>query len=167
MTRRIALVIEYDGTNFSGFQRQKNASSIQGEIENAIESLTKERLGLKGAGRTDAGVHALNQVAAFDTGSRLSVAQIASGLNNYLGVAIAIKGAYEVPSEFDPRRDAISRVYRYRLLESLRRSPTRRGYTHVVRPGLNIMKMRSAALILLGKQFGQLWTEKDLSSLTQ
>ena len=87
-------------------------------------------------------------------------------MNNYLGVAIAIKGAYEVPSEFDPRRDAISRVYRYRLLESLRRSPTRRGYTHVVRPGLNIMKMRSAALILLGKQNFCAFSGKQPQGLT-
>ncbi|MCH2532282.1 MAG: tRNA pseudouridine(38-40) synthase TruA [Dehalococcoidia bacterium] len=150
MTRRIALVIEYDGTNFSGFQRQKNASSVQGEIENAIESLTRRETILRGAGRTDAGVHATGQVAAFDTESVLPIPQIVSGLNNYLCEDIAIKSAYEVSGLFDPRRDALSRVYRYRLLESEHRSPFRKDFAQLVRIGLNTNKMQSAAATLLG-----------------
>lgn len=150
MTRRIAVVIEYDGTNFSGFQRQKNVSSVQGEIENAIELLTHRESALKGAGRTDAGVHAMGQVAAFDTESILSISQIISGLNNYLCEDIAIKNAYEVAEGFDPRRDALSRVYRYRLVESQSRSPLRKEFTQLVRIGLDIVKMQSAAAILTG-----------------
>lgn len=112
--------------------------------------LTRQSSILRGAGRTDAGVHAIGQVAIFDTESRLSESRIVSGLNNYLGTEIAIMAAYEAPLTFDPRRDAVSRVYRYRLLENYRRSPLRRRFTHLVRPGLDINKMKSAALMMIG-----------------
>ena len=151
MTRRIALVIEYDGTGYAGFQRQANAPSIQEELENAIESLTTVRATVRGAGRTDAGVHAAAQVAAFDTESILPVERIAAGLNHYLGEQIAVRAAYDVPTSFDPRRHAKSRVYRYRLLERLPPSPLRRGVTHRVARKLDVEAMRLAAATLVGE----------------
>ena len=151
MTRRIALVIEYDGTGYAGFQRQANAPSIQEELENAIESLTTVRATVRGAGRTDAGVHAAAQVAAFDTESTLPTERIVAGLNHYLGEQIAVRAAYDVPTSFDPRRHADSRVYRYRLLEGRQPSPLRRSVTHRVARRLDEEAMRQAAASLLGE----------------
>ena len=152
MTRRIALVIEYDGTGYAGFQRQANAPSIQEELENAVESLTTVRATVRGAGRTDAGVHALAQVAAFDTESALPVERVVAGLNHYLGERIAVRAAYDVPSSFDPRRHARARVYRYRLLEAGAPSPLRRSITHRVARRLDVEAMRLAAASLLGER---------------
>lgn len=151
MTRRIALVIEYDGTGYAGFQRQANAPSIQEELENAIESLTTAGATVRGAGRTDAGVHARAQVAAFDTESALPVERIVAGLNHYLGERIAVSAAYDVPPSFDPRRHATARVYRYRLLEGGAPSPLRRGVTHRVARRLDAEAMRRAASSLVGE----------------
>ena len=151
MTRRIALVIEYDGTGYAGFQRQANAPSIQEELENAIQSLTAVRATIRGAGRTDAGVHALGQVAAFDTQSMLPVERIAAGLNHYLGEQIAVRAAYEVALSFDSRRHAKSRVYRYRLLEGRSPYPLRRNVTYRVARKLDAEPMRLAATNLVGQ----------------
>ena len=151
MTRRIGLVIEYDGTGYAGFQRQANAPSIQEELENAIESLTTVRATVRGAGRTDAGVHALAQVVAFDTESVLPTERVVAGLNHYLGEQIAVRAAYDVPLSFDPRRHARARVYRYRLLEGHTPSPLRRGVTHRVARGLDTEAMHLAATGLVGE----------------
>ena len=151
MTRRIALVIEYDGTGYAGFQRQANAPSIQEELENAIESLTTVRATVRGAGRTDAGVHALGQIAAFDTESALPIERVVAGLNHYLGEQIAVRAAHEVTPTFDPRRHARSRVYRYRLLESGSPFPLRRSITHRVAHRLDAEAMRLAAASLVGE----------------
>ncbi len=151
MTRRIALVVEYEGTDYAGFQRQANAPSIQEELENAIESLTTVRSTVHGAGRTDAGVHALGQVAAFDTESALPVERIVAGLNHYLGEQIAVRSAYEVDPAFDPRRGALARVYRYRLIEDRQPSPLRRRFTHHTGRRLDVESMRSAAAVLVGE----------------
>lgn len=151
MTRRIALVIEYEGTDYAGFQRQANAPSIQEELENAIESLTQARSTVYGAGRTDAGVHAECQVVAFSTESGLSTDRVVAGLNHYLGDAIAIQAGYGVDAEFDPRRHAIARVYRYRLIESQVPSPLRWRFTHRVGQRLDVELMASAARTLIGE----------------
>ena len=151
MTRRVALVIEYDGTGFAGFQRQADAPSIQEEIENAIQSLTGARPTVRGAGRTDAGVHALAQVAAFDTESALPIERITPGLNHYLGEQIAVRAAYDVAPSFDPRRHAESRVYRYRLLNSGSPSPLRRNATQRIAGRLDETAMRLAAASLIGE----------------
>ena len=151
MTRRIALVIEYDGTGYAGFQRQANAPSIQEELENAIESLTTVRAMVRGAGRTDAGVHALAQVGVFDTQSTLPTERVVAGLNHYLEERIAVRAAYDVPLSFDPRRHARARVYRYRLLEGGAPSPLRRGVTHRVARRLDAEAMSLAAAGLVGE----------------
>lgn len=151
MARRIALVIEYDGTGYAGFQRQANAPSIQEALENAIESLTTVRATVRGAGRTDAGVHALAQVAVFDTDSTLPVERIAAGLNHYLGEQIAVRAAYDVPTSFDPRRHAKSRVYRYRMLDGAPPSPLRRNVAHRTARRLDVEAMRQAAASLVGE----------------
>jgi len=151
VTRRVALVIEYDGTGYAGFQRQANAPSIQEELENAIDSLTAARPTVRGAGRTDAGVHALAQVVAFDTESVLPVERIEAGLNHYLSEQIAVRAAYDVAASFDPRRHAKSRVYRYRLLDGGPPSPLLRRVTYRVTRKLDAEAMRLAAASLVGE----------------
>ncbi len=124
--RRIAVLLEYDGTAYSGSQYQENGPSIQSELEAAIHRLTSETARAAFAGRTDAGVHALGQVASFETVSRLTPAEFVSGLNHFLPEDIAVRSVREVAREFDPRRQALSRVYRYRIDNRAVRSPLER-----------------------------------------
>jgi len=149
--RRIALLLEYDGTAYCGSQYQENGPSIQGELESAINNLTAERVRAAFAGRTDAGVHALGQVAAFDTDSAIPLESIVSGLNHFLPEDVAVKRAAEVDAEFDPRRDAKNRVYAYRIDNRPLRSPLLRSRVwHVDRP-LDVAAMQAAARRLEGE----------------
>ena len=147
---RLALIVEYEGTNYRGFQCQSNAPSIQEELEKAIASLTNENIRVKGAGRTDAGVHAEGQVVAFDTLSNHSTDTFVRALNYYLPKDIAIRTACQVSGNFDPRRDALSRAYRYTILNGPIRSPMLRKTTCLVRHPLNVETMQKAAKFLEG-----------------
>ena len=115
--RNIALTIEYRGTEFHGWQRQPGLRTVQGEIEGALRVLLREPAALHGAGRTDAGVHALGQVANFRTASGLALGRIQRGLNALTGRDVAVREAREVDERFDARRDARARHYVYLLLE--------------------------------------------------
>ena len=105
---RLALTVEYEGTNYHGFQYQVNAPTIQEELEKAIARFTGHHARVRGAGRTDAGVHALGQVVAFDTQSDHEPDVFVRALNHYLPEDIAVKAAYKVAANFDPRRAAWS-----------------------------------------------------------
>ena len=107
---------------------------------------------MRGAGRTDAGVHALGQVAAFDTESAIAVERVAPGLNRYLDERIAVRAAYETAPDFDPRRDAVARVYRYRILASRQPSPLRRTLTYRMARPLDAEAMQAAAATLIGER---------------
>lgn len=129
------LTIEYDGTGFSGWQRQSRRPSVQAEIERAVHAVTRETVTLIGAGRTDAGVHALGQVANFTTESRLAGARLPQALNAHLPESIRILQAEEVPADFHARYSAAGRTYRYAILN--RRAPSailRRHAWHVPPP---------------------------------
>ncbi len=148
---RLAVIIEYEGTRYHGFQYQINASSVQEELENSIERLTGRKTRITAAGRTDAGVHARNQVATFDTNSDLETNRIAEGMNHYLPEDIVIKKVVQVGKNFDPRRDAKSRVYRYSILNSNFHSPLKRLYTHCVIGYLDRDLMCEGAKLFLGE----------------
>jgi tRNA pseudouridine38-40 synthase len=113
---RWALLIEYDGTDYVGWQRQTNGISIQQRLEEALERLLGHPVRVHGAGRTDAGVHALGQVAAFTTSRDFPPETVVRGTNAHLDAAIRVRDARCVAAEFDPRRDARLRHYRYHLL---------------------------------------------------
>src|ERR1700738_1655061 len=113
--RYFKLTIAYDGTDFHGWQVQTNKPTIQGEISNILGRLTQERVQLYGAGRTDAGVHALGQVASFKTLSGLSAQEFQRALNALLPPAIRIVGADEVGPTFHARWSARGKIYRYRI----------------------------------------------------
>ena len=148
---RLALIVEYEGTRFHGFQYQTNASSIQEELERAIERFTGEKTRVRGAGRTDAGVHAKGQVVAFDTDTARETVAWTRGLNSYLPHDIAVGAAFRVPEDFDPRRQAISRRYKYRILNRSAPSPLLRRTTHQVTEPLDVEAMHQAARLLLGQ----------------
>ena len=152
MSRRIALVLEYDGTRYSGFQLQTNLPTIQGALETAIEQLTGQAGRIHGAGRTDAGVHAQGQVACFDTESKLPIYRVVGGLNHYLDSDVAVQEAYDVDLDFDPRRHATSRVYRYTMLESRLRSPLRASTTYAIGRVLDVASMNTAVTSLEGER---------------
>ncbi|MEX0750858.1 MAG: tRNA pseudouridine(38-40) synthase TruA [Dehalococcoidia bacterium] len=148
--RRIAVLLEYDGTAYCGSQYQANGPSIQSELESAINNLTAERVRVAFAGRTDAGVHALGQVAAFDTSTAIALESVVAGLNHFLPEDIAVKRAADVDRGFDPRRDAKNRVYAYRIDNRPLRSPLLRDRVwHVDRP-LDVAAMQRAARRLEG-----------------
>ena len=151
ISRNVALLLEYDGTRYAGFQLQSNATTIQEKLEQAIERLTLEVVRVHGAGRTDQGVHALGQVAAFSTGSELSCGRLISGLNHFLPEDIAVRAAYDVPAGFDPRRDALSRVYRYTFLQQGTRSPLGERYAYRISEPTDDEAMRVALRSLEGE----------------
>ncbi len=148
---RIALIVEYDGTNYHGSQLQANASTIQGEIEKALRKLTGERTRIQAASRTDTGVHARGQVVSFRTGSALPLKSFVEGLNHYLPRDIAVKEAFRVDGSFDVRRGAVSREYKYYILNSPTRSPMRQGFSCQVSGELDVEAMNRACQALIGK----------------
>lgn len=147
---RLALIVEYDGTDYSGYQYQDNAPSIQGELEKAITRLTRERTRVRGAGRTDAGVHALGQVVAFDTESDYPPETFIKALNYYLPNDIAVKEAHRVSTNFNPRRMALSRLYVYSVYVGSTRSPLSRRTAYRVGEGLKLERIRRAVRHLVG-----------------
>lgn len=147
----MALIIEYDGTCYYGFQLQVGLPTIQGEIEKALWQLTKENIRVMGAGRTDAGVHAKGQVISFWTESSLEVERFIHGLNFYLPLDIAVKAVYKVNSNFNVRHDARNREYKYYILNSWTRSPIRAGYSYRVGGYLDIGAMNRACEFLVGE----------------
>ncbi|MDR7419483.1 MAG: tRNA pseudouridine(38-40) synthase TruA [Armatimonadota bacterium] len=149
--RRLALVIEYDGTGYAGWQRQPARPTIQAAIEDALARVTQESGRVVGAGRTDAGVHALGQVAHVETASRLMPARLRDALNAVLPADIAVREALEVAADFHARRDARLRVYRYAILVRPRRSALLRRYAHHVGTPLDLEAMRAGARALIGR----------------
>ena len=148
---RLALIVEYEGTRYSGFQYQANAPSIQKELERSIARLTNERTRVSAAGRTDAGVHALGQVVSFETGAEYPPETFVTGLNHHLQDDIAVKAAYRTRADFDPRRMALSRSYRYTVDCGPTPSPlTRRTAYHFGAP-LDVRRTRAAAKHFVGK----------------
>ena len=124
-SKNIKLIITYDGTDYAGWQRQKNKKTIQGVIEDNLRKISGERnLKLYGAGRTDAGVHALGQVANFKTRSTIPIEKWLVILNNLLPRDIRIKEVEEVAQEFNSRYSAKSRIYRYYLINTLGKTET-------------------------------------------
>lgn len=146
--RNIKVTLEYDGTDFSGWQIQPHQRTVQGVLQDALAELLQKEVKLTGAGRTDAGVHALNQIATFRTETHLGTEEIKNGANSLLPPDLSVKRAEEAPSSFNARRDAVARTYRYRIVPT--RSPTRRRYAWELKYSLNLSRMRKASRSLLG-----------------
>jgi tRNA pseudouridine38-40 synthase len=148
--RRIKLEIAYDGTRYGGWQRQLDVPSIQETIEKVLLKITGEKVAVTGSGRTDAGVHALKQVAAFSTVSTLSPEVFYRALNGHLPDDIRILSAAEVPLAFHPIRDAVSKRYRYLIDDQRPFCPITRNYCWIYRKPLDVSAMQAAAEYLRG-----------------
>jgi len=148
--RNIKLTIEYDGREYSGWQRQKNAVSVQETIEYALEKITLEKTILFGSGRTDSGVHALGQVANFKTSSQLSPVKFQKGLNSSLPTDIMIINAEEVSLDFHAQYSANGKIYVYKILNRSCRTAIDRNRVWHVDNNLNIGYMKKASKSLMG-----------------
>jgi tRNA pseudouridine38-40 synthase len=151
---RYRLRIEYDGTPYVGWQRQDNGPSVQGAIEAAILSLTRETVSIRGAGRTDSGVHAMGQVAHADLSRPWKEHTLRNALNAHLGMAgerVAILDAAEVPDDFDARFSAVKRHYLYRIIS--RRAPLalEANRAWFVAKELDHEAMHAAGQVLVGR----------------
>jgi tRNA pseudouridine38-40 synthase len=149
--RRLRLLVEYDGTDFHGWQRQDNATSIQAELERVMHAMTGETREVRGAGRTDAGVHARGQVAHVDTERDIPVRGFHLGLNKHLPRAIVIRRVEEAPPEFDARHSALAKHYRYSIWNDAARSALRDRYAFHVRRALDHERMAEGARYLVGR----------------
>lgn len=150
-------VIEYDGTAFAGSQRQPRQRTVQGELEDALNKLTGERITVRFAGRTDAGVHATGQVIAFclpsrPRGERISWAELRRRLNAALTSDVVVRSLRSAPPGFDPRQAAVTRTYRYRIREGGDRRPTDRHRTLEIPDHLDVAAMQDAAARLVGER---------------
>jgi len=149
--RRIHLIVEYDGTEYAGWQRQSNAMTVQEKLEIAVQKLTGESVCVSGASRTDAGVHALGQSAHFDTESRIPADKFAFALNTMLPPDIRVNLSEEVDSEFHSRFSGRGKQYRYLIWAAPHASALNRlTYAHVIYP-LDVELMRQEAHDLVGR----------------
>ncbi len=148
---RIQLTLEYDGTDYVGWQSQANGPSIQDRVEQALQELLGQRTPVVAAGRTDAGVHALGQVIAFDAPRALPMKAYWMGLNGILPPDIAVVRAEEAAPGFDPRRWAEGKHYRYLISNRRIRSPLRRRTHWELYAPLDFEAMKAAAPALVGR----------------
>jgi len=146
------LTIEYDGTAYSGWQRQAEEPTVQAEIERALAFMTRSTITLTGAGRTDAGVHALGQAANFHCDTRLGPEAFLKGLNSLLPADIAIRDCRRMPEDFHARFDAKSKVYRYHILNRSARAAVGRSYAWFLHRPLDLEAMRRAAEAIVGRR---------------
>jgi len=151
MPRNIRLLLEYDGTRYHGWQRQADAVTIQQTLEDALRRLIEEQVALIGSGRTDAGVHALGQVANFHTQSAIPLQAFHQGLNSLLPKDIAVLEAAEAPPSFHARKSARAKTYEYRILNRGNRSPLAHHCAWWIAPPLDLAAMGAAAAHLLGE----------------
>jgi tRNA pseudouridine38-40 synthase len=143
------MVVEYDGTEFSGWQIQPGKRTVQGELQNFIEIYTRQEIKLLGSGRTDSGVHALGQVCSFSTNTDFPPEELIYRLNQMLPRDIGIRQLSRTNPGFDPRRRATMRNYRYYISESPR--PLARFYSYRINRELDIRRLNRVAKLYLGK----------------
>ncbi len=151
------LIIQYDGTNYSGWQIQKNSQSIQQKITDAIEVLLKEKINLIGSGRTDAGVHAFGQSANFRTETEINIYRFKHSLNSILPSDIVISEMNEVEFDFHARFDAKKRTYLYLITTT--KSPFYKNYSYFYPRKIDLEKLNSLSNLFLG--------EKDFTSFSR
>ncbi|EFM38896.1 tRNA pseudouridine synthase A [[Eubacterium] yurii subsp. margaretiae ATCC 43715] len=148
--RNILLEISYDGTNYSGWQRQKNAISIQEKIEDAISLICNEEINVIASGRTDAGVHALSQIANFSTSSSIDAKKFAKAINTKLPDDIRILSSKEVDEDFNARFSAKKKTYIYHILNREIKNPFWDKYSMHINRKLDLELMKSNSNMLIG-----------------
>ena len=149
--KRIKLTIEYKGTAYSGWQRQKNGVGVQQVVEEALSYVLNEVITITGSGRTDEGVHAFGQVAHFDTESKVDVSKIALAANSHLPHDIRILKSERADDNFSARYDAVSKTYLYKCYIGSISSAVRFETHHRIVPPVNVADMRAAAAYFIGR----------------
>ena len=149
--RRIKILVAYDGTDFHGWQVQPNLPTIQGTLENVISEIEGRRVDVAGSGRTDAGVHALAQTAAFSLENPIPLPNLRKAVNRLLPPAIRVLDAEEMPPEFHPRFDAVAKTYEYRLFRAEVCPPWEWRYVYHHPYPLQVERMAALAPLLAGE----------------
>ena len=167
-TMAVQLVVAYDGTDFGGWQRQKNARSVQEELEKALQTIHGHPVKLTGAGRTDAGVHALGQVAGFFSDiPTMPVERFKVALNSLLPKDIRVMSASPAPGDFHARFDASLRRYRYFVLCGSRQDPFRSRYAWCIARHPALVKLNAMAEVLVGEHDFSAFASAGDSSLSR
>ncbi len=149
---RIKLTVAYDGTNYCGWQIEPGGMTIEAVLNETISALTGEKIHVLGASRTDAGVHALGNVAVFDTGSRIPPERMALAINEHLPKDIIIMDSEEVPDDWHPRyQEGIRKTYEYHIYNAPVPNPLRRRYSTFISYPLDACRMRAGAACLVGE----------------
>ena len=149
--KRVMLTVSYDGTNYCGWQIQLNGITIEEKLNQHLSALLNEKITVIGASRTDSGVHALCNIAVFDTQARMDANKIANALNQRLPMDIRVQKSEEVAPDFHPRRCASKKSYRYRIYNAKIENPMNRLYAYFVYVPINLAKMQEAASYLIGE----------------
>lgn len=157
---RWKLILEYDGTRYSGWQEQKNARTVVGDLRATAQKVLGVPVEIDGAGRTDAGVHALAQVARLKAKRHITAEELHRSLNNELPKDINILKTTEIKGDFDPRRDALRRYYLYQV--STRRTAFAKKFVWWIRDRLDLAAMQSAAAVLPGRHDFERFCEKRM-----
>ncbi len=148
---RVRMVVAYDGTAYHGWQLQNNANTIEAELNGALTRLLGEEIRVIGASRTDAGVHALGNIAVFDTNTRIPAEKISYALNRALPDDIRIMDSRQVADDYHPRHRRTRKTYEYRICRGEFPIPTERLYSHFTYRPLDVEAMREAAHLLIGE----------------
>lgn len=163
--KRIRLTVAYDGTNYHGWQLQNNGITIESELNRCLSGLFGEKIEVIGASRTDSGVHALGNVAVFDTESRMPAEKVSYALNQRLPEDIRIQKSEEVPADWHPRHCESRKTYEYRVYRGQFPMPVKRLYSYFTYRPLDVKKMQRAAKYLEGehdfKSFCQTGTQVE------
>ena len=162
--RNLALKVEYDGTEFSGFAKQPDVRTVQGVLSEAIGRVVGHKVELIGAGRTDAGAHAVGQVVNFYTDHPIPACRLPIAINKTIASDIFIRKANEVPMEFSARFSADTRLYRYTILQRKVRSPFAGRYEMIEKRPLDVQRMNNAALALIGEHDFSAFTIEPMGS---
>lgn len=149
--KRVMLTVAYDGTNYHGWQLQPNVVTVESVLNGKLSELLREEIRVIGASRTDTGVHALGNVAVFDTAARMPADKISYALNQRLPEDIRIQESREVPPAFHPRHQASRKTYEYKILNTAFPMPVYRLYTHFTYVPLDVAQMQKAAAYLTGE----------------
>jgi len=149
--KNFCLVVEYDGSRYHGWQRQPDSPTVQGTLEDALAVMTRQTVRIIGSGRTDAGVHALGQVANFRVKTRIDARAFQKGLNSILPPDIVVRSCRLVPPDFHARYMATSKVYRYRIANQPLRPAIGRDYCWWIRRPLNLGAMQAALKLFAGR----------------
>ena len=168
--KRVILSVAYDGTSYCGWQVQKNGETIEGVLNRELSRLFGEEITVIGASRTDSGVHALGNVAVFDTEARMPADKMAYALNSRLPDDIRIQRSFEVPSDFHPRKTACVKTYEYRILNREFELPSERLNSYFFRRRLDVERMKAACPYFTGehdfKSFCSIHTQAETTVRT-